>query len=107
MSSPHSDGMKSQPRANKVVRSAKRGSWAKVRLEGGHLEKIVDNVKDPAREPLLWQDAFFGKRTRRRVWVGLGFQATNSPLILHPEILDEVTKYVFLPKDVQAAYRET
>lgn len=77
----------------------------KVRLVGGHLEKIIDNVKSPAREPLLWQNAFFGKRTRKRVRVGGSFHATNSPLYLHPEILDEVVKYVYLPKDVEDAYR--
>jgi hypothetical protein len=29
----------------------------------------------------------------------------NSPLFLHPEILDEVLKYAFVPKDVANAYR--
>jgi len=31
----------------------------------------------------------------------------NSPLSLHPELLDEVLKYVYLPKDVIMAYRNT
>jgi HEPN domain-containing protein len=78
---------------------------AKVRLDGGVLEKIIDDVKSPAREPLLWQNAFFGKRVRRRVRVGGGFHCTNSPLSVHPEILDEVLKYVLLPKDVVDACR--
>ena len=29
----------------------------------------------------------------------------NSPLSLHPEILEEVLKYVYLPKDVVDAYK--
>jgi len=80
-------------------------SAPKVRLAGGYLEKIIEDPKNPAREPLLWQNAFFGKRTRRRVRIGNWFKARNAPLFLHPEILDEVLKYVYLPKDVQDAYR--
>ena len=78
----------------------------KVRIEGGQLEEIMDSPKNRAREPLLWQNAFFGKRVRRRVRARGGFTAINSPLFLNPHILDEVLKYVFLPKDIQAAYRE-
>jgi hypothetical protein len=77
----------------------------KVCLAGGRLEKIIDNVNSPARGPLLWQNAFFGKRKRKRVRVAGFLHATNSPLYLHPEILDEVLKYVYLPKDVEDAYR--
>jgi len=77
----------------------------RVRIEGGYLEKVIDDVKNPAREPLLWQNGFFGKRARRTVRLKLWFQAHNSPLYLNPQILDEVLKYVYLPKDVEAMYR--
>jgi hypothetical protein len=77
-----------------------------VRIEGGQLEKIIDEPKNPAREPFLWQNGFFGRRIRRWLRVRGGFTATNSPLFNNPQILDEVVKYVFLPPKVQAAYRE-
>ena len=77
----------------------------RVRLPGGYLEKIVDNASHPAREPLLWQNGFFGKRARRRVRLPGWMQATNAPLDVNPHILDEVLKYVYLPKDVERAYR--
>jgi HEPN domain-containing protein len=77
-----------------------------VRIAGGYLEKVIDKPKHPAREPLLWQNAFFGTRKRRKVGVRRGFHAINSPLFLNPHILEEVLKYVFLPKDVKAAYRK-
>jgi hypothetical protein len=77
----------------------------KVRLVGGLLEKVIADNANPAREPLLWQNAFFGARNRRRITVHTWFKANNSPLSLHPEILDEVLKYVFLPKDVVGVYR--
>jgi hypothetical protein len=77
----------------------------KVRLPGGFLETIIDDVKNPAREPLLWQNGFFGKRVRRRVRVNGWFKASNSPLSLNPQILDEVLKYIFLPRDLVDGYR--
>lgn len=77
----------------------------KVRLVGGFLEQVIDDKKNPAREPLLWQNAFWGARSRRRVTVHTWWKAKNSPLFLHPEILDEILKYVFLPKEVVSGYR--
>lgn len=72
---------------------------------GGGLEKIIADKMHPAREPLLWQNLFFGLRARKRVHLRQYLHATNSPLSLHPEILDDVLKYVFLPKDVINVYR--
>ena len=77
----------------------------KVRLVGGLLQNIIDDKTNPAREPLLWQNAFFGERSRRRITIHAWVKMKNSPLYLHPEILDEVLKYVFLPGDVISACR--
>ena len=44
--------------------------------------------------------ASLGKSRRRTVRLRSGLQAANSPLTLHPELLDEVLKDVWLPKDV-------
>jgi hypothetical protein len=75
-------------------------------LAGGALEGILASKDDPARAPLLWQNAFFGPSRRTRVRMRLHFSGVNAPLFLHPELLDEVLKYVFLPKEVVAAYRQ-
>lgn len=80
-------------------------SAPRVRLNGGLLEKIIDNPKYPARQALLWQNAFFGKRARRSVRLAGWLKANNSPLYLNPQILDEVLNYIYLPKDLEAAYR--
>lgn len=74
------------------------------RIQGGGLEKIIDKKDHPARAPLIWQNGFFGKKRRKSVKASVEFQAKNSPLTLHPEILDIVNKYVFLPKEVVDAY---
>jgi hypothetical protein len=77
----------------------------RVRIPGGYLEKILDDSKNQAREPLLWQNGFFGKRTRKRVRLRKWFHAQNAPLYLNPQILDEVLKYVHIPRRLKAGYR--
>lgn len=72
---------------------------------GGRLETIISNRNHPSREPLLWQNAYFGRKSRKIITLPGRMESGNSPLSLHPEILDEVLKYVFLPKDVIKAYR--
>ena len=91
-----------EPRQIKLV----NGSPAPlVKLVGGHLEKISDDRRDPARKPLLWQNSFFGRRPRKSVHLVPWFEAKNSPLSMHPEILDEVVRYIFFPKDLAAELR--
>lgn len=75
-------------------------------LQGGMLEKILEKKDHPARKALVWQNGFFGSSVRRRVRMVQHFHATNAPLTLHPEILEEVLKYVYLPKEVVVAYQE-
>jgi hypothetical protein len=76
------------------------------RLIGGSLERIIDNKRHPAREPLLWNNLRYGLRTRKRIKWARHIHSANSPLSLHPEILDDVAEFVHLPKDVERAYRE-
>jgi HEPN domain len=78
----------------------------KLRIHGGYLEKVFDDPSYPARAALLWQNGFIGKKPRTRVRVWKGFTFENSPLYLFPQFVDEVAKYVMLPKPLQAAYRD-
>jgi HEPN domain-containing protein len=75
------------------------------RLPGGLLERIIDDRAHPARAPLVWKNLFFGTRHRKSVKLKPVLHAINAPLWNHPEILDEVLEYIFLPKDIVAAYR--
>ena len=78
----------------------------KFRIIGGRLESIIAKRDHPSREPLLWQNAFFGRKSRNIITLPSRSESGNSPLYLHPAILDEILKYVFLPKDVIAHYRD-
>ncbi|MGE3511573.1 MAG: hypothetical protein AB7N65_22110 [Vicinamibacterales bacterium] len=83
------------------------GRWApRVRIAGGYLEKVIANRRNPARQPLLWHNGYFG-RGRRTVTVRGGFIGVNSPLLRRTEeLIDEILKYAYVPKDVVRAYRE-
>ncbi|WP_158549005.1 HEPN domain-containing protein [Alloalcanivorax xenomutans] len=75
-------------------------------ISGGLLEKILANRDHLSRSALIWRNLFFGKAIRKKVRMRSVFHAVNAPLYLHPEILDEVLEYIFLPKEVERAYRE-
>ncbi|CAG1022954.1 hypothetical protein DOJK_02016 [Patescibacteria group bacterium] len=86
--------------------NAEKSPPHKFKIHGGLLEKIIENPENVSRGALIWQNAFFGTVTRKSVKVPTPFQAVNSPLSLHPEMIDKVIEYVFLPKEVITAYRE-
>jgi len=89
----------------KKIKNSENRPPQRFSLIGGTIEKIIGNAKHPARKALIWQNFYFGVKPRKKVRLRQLMHATNSPLSLHPEILDDVLKYVFLPKDVIAAYR--
>lgn len=97
------------PRARRITVLREGVLAPMVRFPGGFLEQVIDQAPGVTRElrqALVWQNAFFGRRPRRTLrnvkeWT----KAENAPLSLRPEILDEVLKYVHVPKMVAGAYR--
>ena len=86
------------------IERSKNAPPHKFRINGGTLEKILDKKGDAARAPLVWQNGFFGNKRRQIVTMHVRRQGKNSPLALHPEILDEVKEYVYLSKEIIEAY---
>lgn len=84
---------------------AERRPFQEFSIVGGHLEAILAKPDHPSRSGLVWHNLFFGRTHRKRVKHRRVSSGGNSPLSLHPELLEEVLKYVFLPSDVIAAYR--
>jgi hypothetical protein len=78
----------------------------KFRLQSGLLEKIIDERKHPSHSALLWHNPCFGVRSRATVMAKSHLNAQNSLLYLYPEMLDELLKYVFIPKKLVAGYRQ-
>src|SRR5690606_9396493 len=75
-------------------------------ITGGILEKIIETQDHPAREALIWNNLFFGPSRRKTVKLRSDWEAGNSPFFLHPEIIDEVVKYVNIPKDIATGVRQ-
>jgi hypothetical protein len=67
---------------------------------------MLDNSSDEACRALLWQNAFFGRRTRYRVkkpkW---GLHAKNAPLFVMPDVAAEFEKYAYVTPEALKAYK--
>jgi len=97
---------------NRLPLELERVHLAKARNEKGtcitrgFLEEIIEKKDHPAREALIWKNLFFGPSRRKGVMMQSDWEAGNSPFFLHPEIIDEVLKYVFIPKDIVTGVRQ-
>jgi hypothetical protein len=71
-------------------------------LSEGFLDEILQDKDSRARPALIWQNLYFGKTSRRPIH---NFQrqsySANSSLDLYSDLLDEVAKYVYLPKGIR------
>ena len=88
------------------VRRAKEKHEKGTCITGGILEKIIEKWDHPAREALIWNNLFFGPSRRKTVKMRPDWEAGNSPFFLHPEIIDEVVKYVYIPNDMVEGVRQ-
>jgi HEPN domain-containing protein len=88
------------------IHKAKANDEKGTCVMGGFLEDIVEKKDHPAREALIWNNLFFGPSRRRSVKMRSNWEAGNSPFFLHPEIIDEVVKYVFIPKGIADGVRQ-
>lgn len=77
----------------------------KFRLNGGLIEKILEDKAHPSRPALLWNNPVFGLRKRSTVRAKHLLHAQNPLLYLYPEMLDELLKYVFIPDKLAEGYR--
>jgi len=75
-------------------------------VHGGVLENIIEKKNHPAREALIWNNLYFGPSRRKVVKMRGNWEAGNSPFVMYPEIIDEVIKYVHIPKDIVKGVRE-
>jgi hypothetical protein len=73
-------------------------------IPGGYLEGVLANRKHPARSAVVWNNFYYATSTRTAVRIPALFKAENAPLLLFPEIVDEVAKYVKVSREVRRAY---
>jgi len=73
---------------------------------GGVLERIIEKKNHPAREALIWNNLFLGPSRRKGIRMQSNWDSGNSPFFMHPEIIDEVLKYVYIPNDIAEGVRQ-
>lgn len=76
------------------------------RLHNGKLESILDDLKNPARGPLVWNNGFFNGSRRRKVRIRHVMYATNAPLTNFPYMLDDLLKYIQMPRGDEREWRK-
>lgn len=74
-------------------------------ISGGFLEKTLENRESRARPDLVWCNLYYSTSSRKKVTIKTPYMAENSPFFLHPEIIDEVSKYAFVPREIRNAYK--
>lgn len=76
------------------------------KLVGGHLEKVLSNKQHPQRSSLIWQNCFYSLKKRNTLTFPGRMNAINPPQILHPEIFDELSKYIKFSGPERDAFRQ-
>ena len=72
----------------------------------GSLETVLKDRTHPAREGLVWQNAKFTTAVRKVIKTIRQFHASNAPLWLSPELLDDVMPFMHVPRPYAEAYRQ-
>lgn len=98
--------------------SVKEGEYDKIKLidkptkantfiPGGFIERILENQHSASKEYLIWCNLYYSNSKRKSVQIKSIRMAENAPFFLYPEIIDEVSKYTFVPKEIITAYKKT
>lgn len=92
--------------ANRQLATSRKEPKHKFRIHGGLLESIIAARDHPSRPALLWQNLCFGSRNRSSIRVKSHLSAQNPHLSHYPQMLDELLKYVYMPRKIERAYRD-
>lgn len=99
-------------RVNQLDSQLKRINTAKTLkpkdtcIANGWIEQVLVNSTHASRSGLIWKNLYFGTSHRKSVKLRPDWEAGNAPLWLNPQMIDEVTKYSYLPTKLADAYRE-
>ena len=90
-------------RINSIINHEQR-TKENTYIQNGFLEKTIEDKESWARPYLVWGNFFYPNHFRNKVKMRPVMHAENSPFFLFPEIIDEVSKFVFVPKEVRDGY---
>ncbi|MCI2283578.1 hypothetical protein L3081_09485 [Colwellia sp. MSW7] len=89
----------------KQIKLVDKPTKINTRISGGFIEKSLENLNSSARPDLIWNNLYYSNSNRKSVSIKKSTMAENSPFHLHPEIIDEVSKYIFVPREFRNAYK--
>ena len=89
--------------ANKNSENAIK-SIERIRLNGGVLERILNDKEHPARKALIYQNAFFSTRKRSTISIRQNITAYNSVFFENPELFKLAKDYIRIEREVCKAY---
>lgn len=69
-------------------------------MVSGVIEREL-NPTSPAYKALTWKNLYFGNTIRKSVRHALKSTAHNSTLFRHPEIIDELKKFIYVPQSAE------
>lgn len=79
-------------------------SIERIRLNGGVLERILNDKEHPARKALIYQNAFFSTRKRSTISIRQNITAYNSVFFENPELFKLAKDYIRIESEVCKAY---
>ena len=82
-----------------------RSAPHRFKIPNGLLEQIIASPHHVSNPALSWQNAFFGKRARQHIRAHPYMQASNAPLTLYPEMIDDLDDLIKIPAPMVEAYR--
>jgi hypothetical protein len=86
------------------IKSIEKPNKINTLILGGFLEKTLENRDSRARPDLVWCNLYYSMSNRSKVSIKTSVMAENSPFFLYPEIIDEVSKYIIVPREIRNAY---
>jgi hypothetical protein len=87
------------------IKSIEKANKLNTLIPGGFLEKTLENRDSRSRPDLVWCNLYYSTSNRKSVSINGFIMAENSPFFLYPEIIDEVSKYTLIPKEIRNAYK--
>ena len=76
----------------------------RISLDGGVLEKILNDKKHPARKALIYQNVFFNTKKRSTVSIKPSLTAHNSIFFENPELFELAKGYIKIEYEVKKAF---
>lgn len=76
-------------------------------ISGGFIENTLKRKDSSTRPDLVWSNLYYSSSNRKKVYMERYIMAENSPFFLYPEIIDEVSKYTFVPGEIRKAYKNS